>query len=433
MGLCTALCLASKGFDLLGVDIDKKKVDSLRGGKPTIYEKGVKPYLSQALSRGKTRFSDKFEVLAGCDLIFVTVGTPSLPSGGIDLSMVLSATRSIAKVISGDFPTVVIRSTVIPGTSAGRVRPILERYSKRRVGKDVGLCCNPEFLREGQAIEDTLHPHKIVIGAGDRRSTRRLVSFYESFYGRPVPPFILTDYSNAEMIKYSNNAFLSLKIGYINTIARICEKIEGGDVGIIAKGIGLDQRIGSSFLEAGPGFGGSCFPKDLDALIAFARTLTAEHRILRAIKELNEDQASHVAMMVRDALGAVRGKTVSVLGLAFKAGTDDVRDAASLRVIKHLLRMGARVKVYDPKAMSNARLFLGDKVGYGESMRECIRGAEACVLMTEWREFSRHKPDYFSRLMKRPVIVDARRLLNTGEFLGKVEYHRLGLGKAHPT
>lgn len=413
---------------MVGIDVDEDKVRALNAGKPTVYEKGVSSLLRRASSCGRFSGTTHFKELADAKLIFICVGTPSVEDGGIDLSVVESAIRSVGGVLGGKFPLVVMKSTVIPGTTANKVKPLLERRSGRKVGVNLGLCSNPEFLREGSAIRDTLFPDRVVVGAEDGRSGREMISFYKRFYAKHTPPIVLTDLGTAEMIKYAGNAFLAMKVSYINTIARICEKIPGSDIEVVAQAIGLDPRVGGRFLQAGPGYGGSCFPKDVSALISFARRKGVDTSLFEAVQDINTSQAVHVISSLGRLSGGLEGKIVAVLGLAFKAETDDIRSAPSIRIIDALLLRKARVRVYDPVAMENTRKVLRDRVTYSRSAKESLKGADVCLILTEWKEFSRLTPGVFSKLMRRPLIYDARRILESRKLGKSVQYHAIGLG-----
>jgi UDPglucose 6-dehydrogenase len=429
VGLCTALCFANKGNKVTGIDLSTERISTIQNGKSPFYERNLTEYLNTAISQGNFSCSSNYASLLNMDFIFITVGTPNLVNGSTDLSQVRSASKSIAKVIgrSREFPVVVVvKSTVTPRTTRKIVKPILERYSKMKMGVNFGLCANPEFLREGNAIEDTLHPDKVVIGFDDERSGKELAAFYESFYGSDSK-IILTNTETAELIKYANNVFLATKISYINTIARICEKLRGSDVKKVAQAIGLDSRIGPKFLEAGPGYGGSCFPKDVKALITFAANLGVSTELFHAVENVNAEQVEHVVSMVSRLLRRVKGKKISILGLSFKADTDDVRESPAIKVIERLLSLNAKITVYDPKAMKRAREVLGDSIFYSPSSREALMDSELCIIMTEWKEFTELKPTDFIAVMKRPTILDTRRIYDPWDFQGKTKFAGIGL------
>jgi UDPglucose 6-dehydrogenase len=307
------------------------------------------------------------------------------------------------------------------------VKPKLEHSTNTEVGPKLGLCANPEFLKEGTAINDALHPDKIVIGARDKKSAEQLTRLYKRFYRGKLPPVIVTNPESAELVKYASNAFLATKISFINTIANIAQQTPGVDVGTVAKAIGLDPRIGELFLKAGPGYGGSCFHKDLQALINYSNKNGYDPVLFRATEETNEKQATRVVDMAEKLLGSLSGKKVAVLGLAFKKDTDDIREAASLRVISQLKEKGAQVIAYDPMAIPNAKKALPDQIEYAENPRSTLKGADCAVIMTEWDQFRKLKPKDFRSYMKTPNIVDARRIYDPDEFR-QLGYVAIGLG-----
>ncbi len=429
VGQSTAVCLARK-MSVIGLDTDRSKTRSLERGKPTISEKGVPALLRRGLSRGRLSFSSDYRDLDNAKFIFLTVGTPSLDSGKIDLSQVEAAARAVGREIgrgSGQ-PVIVIKSTVTPGTARQVVRRILEDESDKKMGKGFGLCSNPEFLREGAAVEDTLHPDRLVIGSDDAGSVRALRNFYKEFYGSALPRVVTTDHDSAELIKCASNAFLATKVSFINVVARMAEKLPGSDVGKVAEGLGLDPRIGERFLEAGPGYGGSCLPKDLKALIAHVNEQGVDSSLLRAVEQINATQPGHVLSIAERSLGSVADQTVAVLGLSFKPGTDDVRESRAIRLIEILLRKGALPRVYDPKAMANARKAIGSSVTYCTSAMNCIAGADLAVVMNAEPEFERLKPDDFLRLMRRAAVLDTRRIYNREDFDGRLPLLSVGVG-----
>lgn len=341
------------------------------------------------------------------------------------------AAKSIGGAIldsESDGKLVVVKSTVTPGTTNDMVRPIIEREAK---GRRVHVVANPEFLREGNAVFDTLFPDRIIIGSEDKRSARMLLSLYRRFYAPKMPEVVLTSAANAEMTKYASNAFLATKISFINEIANLCALTPGADVRVVARGMGMDSRIGTRFLNAGLGFGGSCFPKDVRALLAHARREGAELRVAEAALKTNTLQPLVAVRLAQDLVGSLRGKRVAVLGLAFKPETDDMRESVALTLIRELKRRASKVVVYDPEAMTNARRLLGNTVRYGESIEDCLRGADCCIVATEWEAFSKVEPKDFKRLMKNPAVVDGRGVLEMVRFdESGVKFAVVGLGEA---
>jgi UDPglucose 6-dehydrogenase len=309
------------------------------------------------------------------------------------------------------------------------VRPILEAASEKLIGPELGLASNPEFLAEGSAIKGTLQPDKIVIGAFDTKSGATLTKLYRRIYSKIKIPTIVTDPTTAETIKYASNAFLATRVSTINTIANICQRVPNADVETVAKAIGLDPRIGRLYLKAGPGYGGSCFHKDLQALISFSRSLNYDPLLLAAVEEVNQRQASEIVNLSKKLLGSLDNRRIAVLGLAFKKDTDDIREAPSLRVIDELLKDGASVSAYDPMALENARRVLSEKVELMDDAISCLKGADCCILMTEWDEFRRLKPNDYKSSMKAPNIVDARRIIKRDDF-DEFNYLAIGLGSS---
>ncbi len=427
VGLVTALAFASRGFKVYGHDVDKNKIKNLRNKKLYIYEPG----LQDLLERSEENFiptENAEEALMKTDVTFITVGTPSRPDGSIDLSYVRSAAETIGRALrKKGYHLIVVKSTVLPGTTE-EVARIIERESGRRAGEGFGICMNPEFLREGNAVEDIFKPDRIVIGCIDERSGDMLEGLWREFYGNEMPPLLRTNLVNAEFIKYASNAFLAMKVSFINEIANIAQRVKGADVEVIARGIGLDKRIGPLFLKAGLGFGGSCFPKDLMALMRFSEELGYDPRLLRSTIDLNKEQPYKAVELAEKLVGSLDGKKIAVLGLSFKPNTDDMRDAVSIRVVEGLLRKKARVSVYDPAAMENARRIFKDKVEYAESAFDCIKDADCAIIVTEWDEFRRLGPDDFIRNMRNPAVVDGRRIYNPDEFAGRVKFSAIGLG-----
>ena len=432
VGLSTAACLASK-FHVTGIDLDLAKIGLIGKGRAPFLEKGLQPLLEAHVRNGMLQCTTNYSAASDSDIVFITVGTPSSKSGEIDLSQVRSASQSIGEAIAGSNrpTTVVVKSTVIPGTTRSVVKPILEQSSGRTSGEGFGICSNPEFLREGQAIEDTLNPSRIVIGPIDQFSRDQVLSFYRKFYGAQMPPVVETSPETAELIKYSSNAFLATKISFINLIARMCEKIPGSDVNDVARGMGLDPRIGSLFLQAGPGFGGSCFPKDVQALVDYAKRLGVDPSILESTLEVNETQPDNVVSQAEKMLNRVDGKKIAVLGLAFNPNTDDIRESRAIPVIRKLVSKGAMVGAYDPMAMDGAKRELGPIITYSTNAKACVKGTDLVIIMTAWPEFMDLSNDELTILMGGRVrILDARRIYDPARF-PNAEFTAIGLGNPH--
>jgi len=428
VGLCTATVFANKGVKTLGIDIDKEKIAAIAKGRPPFHEPGLGPMLKKAI-RQKLEVTTDVSRVDETTTTFITVGTPSNPDGSINLSYVKNATRDLGSAISDKktYHLVVFKSTVIPGTTTRTVKPVLEASSGKTVGQDLGLCTNPEFLAEGNAVQGTLQPDRIIIGANDQKSARTLKQLYSQLYKREQPPTISTSPETAEMVKYANNAFLATKISYINTIANICQQTPGVDVQKVAEAIGLDPRIGPLFLNAGPGYGGSCFHKDLQALIHYSQNKGYNPTLFRATEEVNEEQASEVVALSEKLLGQLNNRRIAVLGLSFKKDTDDIREAASIRVIDRLRKKGAHIVAYDPAAVSNARKLFADSIEFAEDTHSALKGADCCIVMTEWDEFRKLTPADYLAQMKTPNVVDARRVYDPEKF-AKTNFTGVGLG-----
>jgi UDPglucose 6-dehydrogenase len=431
VGLCTAIGFASKGYRVITSTHDPEKVDSINQGTPPFYELGLEEELQRVVGDGCLRcVLGREEAVLDTEMTFVAVGTPSRPDGSIDLRYIEGSAREIGEALKKKeaYHLVVVKSTVVPGTTEKVVKPAIERHSGKLCGVDIGLCMNPEFLREGSALYDTLHPDRIVIGEHDERSGDTLETLYRGFFGNQMPPLIRTNNPTAELIKYGSNAFLAARISLINTIANICEKIPGSDVETVAKGIGLDERIGPFFLNAGLGYGGSCLPKDVNALIAFSKGLNYNPTLLNSVKHVNDTQPYRTIELSKNLLESLRGKRVAVLGLSFKPNTDDTREAVSIKVISKLMEEGAHIVAYDPVAINNAKKIFRERIEYATSAIECISGAECCIIVTEWEEFKKFKPEDFIQHMKNPVVIDGRRIYNPKEFSRKLKFTAIGLG-----
>ncbi len=418
VGLVTGAVFADLGNDVICVDIIKEKIDLLRRGEMPIYEPGLEEMVHRNVADNRLSFStDLDETVRASDIIFICVGTPPRENGETDLSFVEQAAKAIARSIN-HYKVIVNKSTVPVGTG-DFVSEIIERDKRSDVDFDV--VSNPEFLREGSAIQDTLAPDRIVIGAPNKNVAMRLLELYAPL----ERPMLITDVYSAEMIKYASNSFLALKISFINAVANICERA-GASVEDVAKGMGYDQRIGKEFLQAGLGFGGSCFPKDLESLIHTAHKFGYEFDLLKATQAVNRDRGARFLSLMREKLGGLKGKMIGVLGLAFKPNTDDMRDAKSVEIIRGLQAEGARVKVYDPVAMENARRIFND-VQFCQSSYEVAEGADALAVLTEWREFRQLNMTRIKELMARPVIFDGRNIYDPERKrrLG-FEYYSLG-------
>jgi UDPglucose 6-dehydrogenase len=428
VGLCTGVCLAARGFLVYGLDIDEARIKSLSKGKTPFYEPGLDGYLKRALRAKRFVPRTDYSTLSESDYTFISVGTPGQQDGRIDLTQVKEASQQVGRALSKTrgWHTVVIRSTVIPTTTEKVLMPIIETESGRRCGSDWGLCVNPEFLREGSAINDTLKPDRIVIGQADRKSGSHLQRLYRTFLGK-TPKIVRMNLTNAEFVKYSSNAFLAMKISFSNTVANLCQTVSGSDVLPVCETIGLDNRIGSAFLSAGLGYGGSCLPKDVKAFSKFAEDNNVDNSLLIAAHIVNVNQPLTALWLGEKMIGKLSGKRVAVLGLAFKPDSDDVREAVSVSLIRALLDREAKVVAYDPMALENAKGVFGGSIEYASSALECIKGSDLCILVTEWQEFKRLRANDFKSLMHRPAIIDGRRLFNPAEFEG-LDFVAIGRG-----
>lgn len=431
VGLCTAVGFATKGYKVITSTHDYKKATMINQGIPPFYEPGLQELLEKAVKRGSLRCStNREEAILNTDITFIATATPSQPDGSINLEFIKNSAREIGEVFKKKtYHLVVVKSTVIPGTTEKRVKPTIETYSNKRCGVDFGLCMNPEFLREGSALYDTLNPDRIVIGEYDQKSGDILETLYRDFYKERTTPLIRTNLSTAELIKYANNAFLATKISFINTIANICQKIPNTDVTTVARAIGIDKRISPLFLKAGLGYGGSCFPKDVKALIAFSKSLSYNPSLLNAVKNVNQAQPYKVVELSKRLIGDLKGKRIAILGLAFKPNTDDMREAVAIKIINKLLEEGAKINAYDPAAVINAKRIFLNKIEYASSTIECLKNADCCIIVTEWDEFKKLKPEDFMQNMRQPILIDGRRIYNPEEFSRKLRFAAIGLGE----
>ncbi len=431
VGLTTATCFASRGFETLALDTNKDLVEKLRKGHPHFYEPKLEPMLREAIEKGRIHFTSSHAELVGkSTTVFITVGTPSTQGGVMDLAQVRSASSSVGRAMRDveSFRLIVVKSTVLPGTTLNVVKPLLEKSSGREFG-EFGLCNNPEFLREGDAVGDTFWPGRVIIGEADRRSGLTLKALYRRFHDVETPRVIRTTPSNSELIKYACNAFLAMKVSFINQIADICEQLPDTDVDVVARGMGLDRRIGRLFLKAGLGYGGSCFTKDQKALLSFARSNGVALPLVNGTMQVNRKRVDHAVHVAESLIGRLNGKRIAVLGLSFKPDSDDIRDAASIRLIQALVSKGANVAAYDPLAIENAKKVLGGLVEYAPSPLQCLAGADCCFIATEWEEFSGLSPKVFVENMHTPAVIDGRRIYDPDLFhKAGVRFEAVGLG-----
>ena len=402
VGLVTGTCFSEFGVQVVCVDKDKDKIAALKKGEIPIYEPGLADLVKKNVAAGRLQFTVDIETaIQETVAIFVAVGTPPRSDGSADLSYVEDVGRTIAQNLNG-YKVIVTKSTVPVGTGE-RLREIIAQNLKEKIDFDVAS--NPEFLREGSAIEDFLRPNRIIIGSDSPRAVAILKDLYRPLYLLETP-FVVTDIRTAEMIKYASNAFLATKISFINEIANLCEKV-GADVNQVAKGMGLDKRIGSKFLHPGPGYGGSCFPKDTIALVHLAKEQGLSLELLDAVGRVNLRQRTVMIEKIRQALGGLKEKTIAVLGLSFKPNTDDIRESPAVDIIRALLEMGAQIRAYDPEAMPGARKVL-KTITYCQDAYDAAQGADAVVLITEWNQFRNLDLEHLRKGLREPVFVDLR-------------------------
>jgi len=431
VGLVSAVCFADRGYEVTLSTEDPEKAKQINRAIPPFHETGLDQTLKRALDSGRMRATvGREEAVLNSDVTFIAVGTPSRTDGSIDLAFIKDSSARVGEALQRkvSYHLVAVRSTVVPGTTENIVKPMIEKHSGRAAGEDFGLVMQPEFLRQGSAIYDTINPDRIIIGEFDSRSGDSLLDLYRQFYGEKLPFALRMNLASAEMVKYASNAFLATKVSFINEVANICEKVAGVDVVKVAEGMGLDERIGKRFLHAGAGFGGSCFPKDLKAIVAFAGEHSYKPNILKSVLKVNRNQAIHVVELVRKRLGTLRGRRIALLGLSFKPGTDDLREAPSLRIIKQLLTKGARIVAYDPVGIENAKKILGKRIGYADTVESCLEGVDAAIIVTEWDEFRKLTPTDFKSWMQRPILIDARRIYDPATFRPEMTYAAVGLG-----
>jgi len=404
VGLVSGACFAEFGANVTCIDVDQSKIERLEAGQIPIYEPGLDDLVARNVTAGRLHFTTDYDPAIGAaDLVFIAVGTPTRRGDGhADLVYVYEAARQIARHLSG-YTVIVDKSTVPVGTA----RQVARVISGEKPDADFDVASNPEFLREGAAIGDFMRPDRVVLGVESDRAEKLLRELY-----RPInlieAPILVTNLESAELVKYASNAFLATKISFINEIANLCEAV-GADVHAVAKGMGMDKRIGGKFLHPGPGYGGSCFPKDTTALIRIAQEHGASCRIVEATVEVNAAQKARMIKKIREALGGSEsGKTIAILGLTFKPETDDMRDSPSLAIIPNLIDKGAVIRAHDPQGSEEARRFLPAEVNYFDDLYAAVTGADAVVLMTEWNEYRGMSLEQVGELMKGSVFVDLR-------------------------
>lgn len=429
VGLVTGACLSDFGLKVLCMDNDKEKISKLEQGIIPIYEPGLDVIVERNMANRRLAFTtDMKKAVEESDVIFIAVGTPPAEDGSADLRYVEAVARDIAHYMNG-YKVIVDKSTVPVGTGQRVKQWVREELAKRGVDYEFDVVSNPEFLREGSAVYDFTHPDRVVIGAETLRAFERMKQVYRVLYLNETP-FIETNLETAEMIKYASNAFLAMKITFINEIANLCEKV-GADVQDVAKAMGRDGRIGPKFLHPGPGFGGSCFPKDTMALAKIGREYGAPVTLIEQTIKANEAQKMLMVAKIREGLGSLVGKQLAILGLAFKPNTDDMREAPVLVILNELAKQGMRFKVYDPKAMEEAKWRLAnlkDQITYCQSEYEAIDGCDALVILTEWNQFRSLDLPRVKKLLKEPYFFDLRNIYKR-EMMEEAGFYYFGVGQ----
>ena len=422
VGLVTGACFADVGHNVICVDNDLQKIELLQGGRVPIYEPGLEEVIHRNVSAHRLRFSSSIrEGVENSQIIFIAVPTPQQPNGDVDLSFLEKVAREIAGVLS-DYRVIVDKSTV-PVKTGEKVAESIKRYNRH--GAQFDVVSNPEFLREGCAVADLMHPDRIVIGAQSEHAIDLMKKVYEPF----MAPMLVTDINSAELIKHCANSFLALKISYINAVSAICEA-SGADVEKVADGIGMDRRIGRDFLNAGIGYGGSCFPKDIAAFITISERLGVPFDLLKEVQRINTTQKARFLKTIRETLWVLREKRIAVWGLTFKPDTDDVRSSVAIELVAELLREGAHVIAYDPKGMEKARTVKRiDAAEFASSALDAVIDAEALIIATEWNEFANVDLAIVKEKMRTPIVFDGRNLLDP-ETMGRLGFHYHSIGRA---
>jgi len=422
VGLVTGVCLAEFGMNLTCVDSDRQKIDLLQQGKVPIHEPELEDLVRKNLKEKRLRFSTSIqEGVASSLVIYIAVGTPSKEDGSADLGAVEDVAKEIAQYMDS-YKVVVTKSTVPVGTCRW-LKQLIQDHQARPILFDI--VSNPEFLREGSAVEDFMRPDRVIIGAENEQAIAIMKDMYSALYLIETP-FVITSLETAEMIKYATNAFLATKVTFINEIANLCEVLNA-DVHHVAKAMGLDGRIGKKFLHPGPGYGGSCFPKDTRALSKIARDKGYPFRVLDSVIEVNEKQKLRMVEKIKEKVGDLRGKTIGILGLSFKPNTDDIRESSSIAIIQGLLNMGAKIRAFDPAAMEESKAIF-PQLEYGEDAYDVAKGCDALVLVTEWNQFRRLDLHRIKSLLKSPIFIDLRNVYDP-EQMKRLGFSYCGVGR----
>jgi len=427
VGLVSGVCLSALGHNVICVDNNREKIKKLKSGKPTIYEPGLEELMLKQMKKRKLSFSDSIrEATKRSQVIFIAVGTPSKKNGDADLTYVENVSREIA--LGMDAYKLIVEKSTVPAETGKRIERTIKlnlprEFKNRGANVSFDVASNPEFLREGSAIEDFMNPDRIVIGVESKRAEELLKEIYKPLKAR----VIVANMTSAEIIKHASNSFLATKISFANALSQICDRV-GADVLKVTEGMGYDKRIGPHFLNAGIGYGGSCFPKDVDAFIRLSEKSGYDFHLLNSVRRTNEEQKSAFVRLIEDKLWIVKGKTIAVWGLAFKPNTDDMRNAASVDVIRQLQSEGAKIHAYDPQSMENAKHELKD-IKICPSMYAAVKGADCLVLLTEWDEFKKADLKQLKKYLRQPIIFDGRNMFNREEMISLgFEYHGIGRG-----
>ncbi|WP_226001656.1 UDP-glucose dehydrogenase family protein [Paenibacillus sp. BJ-4] len=418
VGLVSGVCFAHKGNEVICVDLEQYKIDMLNRAESPIYEPGIEELISLNLEAGRLEFtSDLADAVRRSDIVILAVGTPSLANGEANLSYIEQAAADVGKAMNG-YKIIMTKSTVPVGTNE-KIKGVLAQHTNL----SFDIVSAPEFLREGSAINDTLHPDRVIIGLDNAGLRETMVTLHQVFTDK----IYVTDIRSAEMIKYASNAFLATKISFINEIANICEKV-GADVTCVADGMGMDKRIGSSFLQAGIGYGGSCFPKDTNALIQIAGNVDYEFKLLKSVVEVNTDQRFMIVSKLRESLGQLHGVPIGIWGLAFKPNTDDIREAPALEIVETLIQAGAIVKLYDPIAMDKFKERVDHpNIVWCSSPQQAAEGSDAVCLLTDWEEFKKVDLVQLASLLHKPVLIDGRNVFTEDQIQSSgLEYYSVG-------
>lgn len=425
VGLTSGMTFAKHGFRSICTTTTPSKADNLNNGIPPFYEPGLEDLVREMVEKGLLYGStSNIDAVKQSDVTFICVGTPSQTDGSADLSSVQASARDIGLALKekDDYHVVVSKSTIPPGTTEKLILPNVEKHSGKKVGLDFGLCMNPEFLRQGKAVHDSLNPDRIIIGEFDKKSGDALENIYKDY----DCPKMRCDIRTAELIKYAANSLLATKITFANEFSRICEKFKV-DVYEVMNGVGLDFRINPRFLNAGCGFGGSCFPKDVNAIVALAKKIGVDTPLLDAVLYTNELQPKHFVELIEKTSGSLEGKVIAFLGLSFKPNTGDTRETRALPIIKKIYEMGAKVKAYDPKAIENFKRLTDLPIEYYESWEEALKDADLAIVQSDWREIREIKAEEFKRLLKNPIVVDGRRTYDPVSMISEgVKYYGIG-------